>query len=457
METLSTLQLAFTGRFAAMVERLYAEEPSLQGYQGTLESSIRMHFAQMGAQNHLWKRDTFRRLLLHMHAKRCYALLRNPAHIGTLASMSAFGNKMVRQPETWKKDSFTPEGQLASLIRHCFAQYDVPEFMEYVFAEDNKIHMLWYVQLGRGQSVQELSGFPVEFTKRMAHEFRETPKEFTVAQAIRRAQALGFGATVERAEMVAWSSLQRNFDNEAFRAEVIKFMANVPETLTLDVAEPVMEYIFSRQRQEAGFSMRGRAWAALERLSAEWHRDMARKREAEDYREWDIAVKGFRLEKGPATFKIVPLTDSVALYEEGYEMSHCVAEYVYDCIEGSAAIFSLRKFTKGIAGFETLATLEVCPHTSEIVQAKARFNESITTEAEEIVAMWAKRENLAEAYSEYGALPVAEPPPMRINVFDAPPQRPAIRATGSGEINWGLIAFCLIKVMLLAAKCSSMG
>ncbi|OYQ44874.1 hypothetical protein CHU92_02235 [Flavobacterium cyanobacteriorum] len=281
METLSTKVLtAFKGNFAAMVERLYHEEPSLQGYQGTLESSIRMHFAQMSARNHLWKRDTFRRLLLHMYAKKCFAVLKNPEYIRVLANISAFGNTMVREPETWRKDSLTPQGQLASLIRHCFAQYDVPEFLEYVFAGDNKIHMLWYVQLGRGESVQQLSGFPVQFTKRMAHEFRATPFEFTVEQAIRRAQALGFGANVLRAEVLAWSSLQRNFENEAFKAEVIQFIARVPENLTIDVVEPVLEYVFQMQRQNPAYSMRGRTWAALARLSAEWHRDMARKREA---------------------------------------------------------------------------------------------------------------------------------------------------------------------------------
>jgi hypothetical protein len=348
METLSTtFKMAFTGGFAAMVERLYHEEPTLQGYKGTVESSIRTHFAQMSGQNHLWKRDTFRRLLLHMHAKRCYAVLRNPEHIKVLANISAFGNKTVREPEKWRKDSLTPEGQLASLIRHCFAQYDVPEFMEYAFAEDNKIHMLWYVQLGRGGSVQQLSGFPVVFTKRMAHEFRATPREFTVAQAIRRAQALGFGATAERAEMLAWSSLYRSFGNEAFRAEVIKFIAHVPEALTIDVVEPVLEYVFESQKQNTAFRIWGRTWPALARLSADWHRDMVRRREAENYKEWDkVLLTDFTLEKDLATFKIVELTNSVALYEEGYEMEHCVAEYTYDCLEGRTAIFSLRKFSR---------------------------------------------------------------------------------------------------------------
>src|SRR5690606_21934106 len=101
--------------------------------EGTLESVLRVHFSKMSAQNHLWKRDTFRELLLALYAKKCYAVLRNPAYIEVLANMSAFGNKKVREINHWKKDSLTAHGQLASMIRYCFALYEVPEFMEPVF------------------------------------------------------------------------------------------------------------------------------------------------------------------------------------------------------------------------------------------------------------------------------------------------------------------------------------
>jgi len=146
METLNTAAV-YINRFKALVERLYHEQPALQGYEGTLESVIRTHFAQMSAKNHTWKRDTFRELLLLMNAKKCYAVLRNPAFIEVLANISAFGNKMVRPAHGWVKDSLTAEGQLASLLRHCFAKFEVPEFMEYIFAGDNKVHMHWYIQL----------------------------------------------------------------------------------------------------------------------------------------------------------------------------------------------------------------------------------------------------------------------------------------------------------------------
>ncbi|OYQ47234.1 hypothetical protein CHU92_01080, partial [Flavobacterium cyanobacteriorum] len=97
--------------------------------------------------------------------------------------------------------------------------------------------------------------------------------------------------------------------------------------------------------------------------------------------------------------------NSVALYEEGYEMEHCVADYTYDCMDGHSAIFSLRKFTPGVKGFEILATLQVIPETKAIVQAKAKYNDFISAEAEEIVALWAKQEGLVLDYHEDYAPP----------------------------------------------------
>lgn len=203
METTAIAIINKTTGFEALVERAYREQNTFQGFEGTLESAVRVHFSRMSTQNHVWKRDAFRQLLLMMYAKKCYAVLRNPSYIEVLANISAFGNKTVRNMDDWTKDSLVAEGQLKSLIRHCFAKYEVPAFMENVFSGDRKVYMLWYIQLGRGDSVQQLAAFPVKFTAKMAHEFRQTPDDYTVGQAIRRAQAVGFGATTERAEAIA--------------------------------------------------------------------------------------------------------------------------------------------------------------------------------------------------------------------------------------------------------------
>lgn len=419
METLRTaVRTEPANNFATMVERLYAGEASALK-QGTLVSVIAVHFISMGAAND-GKRNTFRRLLLQMNSRRCYAVLRNPGFINVLANMSTFGTKMVRPVEDWVKDSLTAEGQLASLIRHCFAKFDVPEFMEHVFAEGNIIHMFWYIQLGRGESVQKLSGFPIAFTKKMAHEFRETPSQYTVVQAIRRAQALGFGARACTAEAIAWADTIEQLPEAAFREAVIRFVAGVDGTVAFDQLQQTVEYLTAMYRENASFSLKGRTWASLTRDAARYHAELAKKRAAECFSDWErSAVKDYEIERESVIFRIVQLDTSEALYEEGAEMSHCVAEYAYDCAEGSCAIFSLRKFATGDTFFERLATIEVRLETAEIVQAKARYNEDISDEAHEIIFDWAKREKLTADYGFYDpaddiAHPVPQPAPYQL-------------------------------------------
>lgn len=467
--------------FEALVEKTFREQNTFQGFEGTIESVLRVHFSKMSTQNHVWKRETFRDLLLMFYAKKCYTVLRNPAYIEVLANISAFGNKTVRDIQSWKKDSLTAEGQLSSLIRHCFAQFEVPTFMENVFGGENKVQMLWYIQLGRGDSVQQLSAFPVAFTKKMAHEFRVTVKDYSVAKAIRRAQALGYGATVNRADAIAWSSLSDSFENETFYSTVVQFIVNVAEEIAFDKLQEVLEFIASEKAANTNYSMKGRTWSALARQSAEWHIEMAKRREAEGYSEWKRApISNYVVDEGDCVIKIVQLTTSSALYEEGYEMSHCVAEYDADCAAGKIAIFSVRRFIKGATDFETLVTLEVFLEDMEIVQAQARFNEMICETSNQVIREWALRERLAMYYDFMTAeqmaamqavAPVVQPAPafpgvvaggvqerQLNNYAQALEERPAYRYTDSSGLDTKTvlyIIFIAVKILIAFSRCSN--
>jgi PcfJ-like protein len=413
METQSTaIGIAARTGFREMVDRLYAERPDLlRGYEGTLENAIRSQFARIG-QNYGWKKDTFRTLLLHMHYKKCFGVLRNPAFIEVLANIASFGNKTVRPIEDWKKDSLTAEGQLASMIRHCFAKYEVPEFMEYAFAETNRIHMYCYTKLGRGDSVRSLGIIPPGFTARMAHEFRNTPRQFTIVQAIRRAQALGCGATAARAEAVAWAHEFERFQNPVFVLAVIKFVTKVDGHIAFDQLQMVLEYLNEMYRADNAYSLKGRTWASVAKRAADYHAELARKRAAEQFSDWELCtVNNYEVEKDNGIFRIVQLGTSQELYDEGAEQSHCVADHAYDCTIGTCAIFSLRRFVPGDEGHVILATIEIAVETAQIVQAKAKFNEELSDEAWAIMTEWAAVEQLTNAiYCEEEYVPPPQQP-----------------------------------------------
>lgn len=467
METQATalVNTSRATKFETLVETAYRGQNTFIGFEGTLESVIKVHFFRMSTQNHVWKRDAFRQLLLMMYTKKCYAVLRNPSYIEVLANISVFGNKTVNEIESWTKDSLVAEGQLKSLIRHCFAQYEVPAFMENVFSGDRKVHMLWYIQMGRGDSVQQLGAFPVKFSGRMAHEFRQTPNDYSVGQAIRRAQAIGLGATAERGEAIAWSSLSEGFEYEDFYRTVVQFVVNVEEEVAFDVLQNVLEYIEAMRVENVSFNMRSRTWKALVRQSAAWHVAMAKKREAEGRSQWTPApVANYVVNDGDFTIKIVQLLTSEALYEEGAEMAHCVADYESACKDCVTAIFSVRKFTVGQAWYETLATVEVDLENMEIVQAKSRFNEMICETSHRIIGEWAIRERLSVAYEYWTATELAE-----IRQANEAAQRQAAAAPqvyrpynayanngGGGDgIQIARIVFIIIKILVIVAKCSN--
>ncbi len=448
--TVTTLSNKFAlkpkSAFTQLVERLFAENVQTKGNQGTLASVIGTCFASMSQVQHTWKRETFRDLLLHLEAQGCYALLRDEVCISALANIAAFGNKLVREIHTWKKDAIEVETQMSSLIRHCFAQYQVPEFLESVFYYENKIQMLWYVQMGRGESVLSLSGFPVAFTKKMAHEFKIAPAHYSVAKAIRWAQAKGYGASADMAETLAWSALAEHYEHEQFWSTVVRFFAK-HATLPYDKVQDVLFYIHNQFEENKSYSMKGRTWESLVKQSDEWHVEYNRKMAAMNRAEWNTSgINGFTKRVVTQTetveYCIVELTNSEDLYEEGYEMSHCVAEYEYECIEGSSAIFSLRK--KFGESAETMATIEVHLETKSIIQAKAKYNEPISFEAEKLMAEWAKKEKLELDYEEYYA------EENRVH-FPQEAQAARLPRAAAENINWRLVAFAVLMILRACA------
>jgi len=437
--------------FTRLVERLYAENAKTIGNQGTLASVIGTCFASMSQVQNTWKRDTFRDLLLHLEAQGCYALLRDEVAINALANIAAFGNKLVRDVKTWERDTLETETQMSSLIKHCFANYEVPTYMESVFYYENKIQMLWYVQLGRGESVLNLSAFPVKFTKKMAHEFKNAPANYNVSRAIRWAQAKGFGASEDMAETLAWSALSEGFEHEDFWSTVIRFFAKY-ETLPYGEVQDALFYISKQFEANKAFSMKGRTWEALLKQTEEWTKEYYKKMAALNRVDWKTSGiselrKTVVTETGIAEIYIIELTNSEALYDEGYEMSHCVAEYETDCAEGTSAIFSLRKRVDTV--IEILATIEVALEYKAVVQAKAKYNESISLEAENIVLEWAQKEKLNLEYEEYYAGEHQVHVPPFPQVANANAEQVGINRTVNSDIDWKWIIY--IGLMLLKA------
>lgn len=387
--------------YLALVEKIYKEDNHPQRYNGTVESMLREFFSKTSKKKYTWKRRTFRDLLLHAYNQKCYAVLRDYNYVLALHNISSFGNKLVRPVEAWENTSLEPTEQVSSLIKHCIAKYEAPKFLENAFYGFNNLHMLWYVQLGKGVSVLSLSQFPVAFTYRMAHIFRNAPSYFFVNQAIRYAQAAGFGAKKEAARVIAYSDLAHtNQNHEAFWSSVVQFFAKV-ECLEINEINHILEYLAVKYYEDQTFTMKGRTFNGLLNQANEWHRK--KHFENGNVLQWEASgIAPLYIEEElngcKVVYKTIELRNSYELYEEGEVMGHCVADYDNDCFKKQSAIFSLQKEVMGQAA-ERLATLEIGLPDRHIIQAKAKYNEDPCLKAMALIDNWVNSESV-KRYSQ---------------------------------------------------------
>ena len=445
-----------TSSYIAMVERLYEAENTKNRYRGTLKSMLEEFFAKTSKRRHVWKRETFKSLLIHLHNQGCYGILRSYEGVRILHNISNYGYRLVRPVEDWKRSSLDKETQISALIQHCFAKYPTPAFMEQAFTMQINVYMLWYIQLGSGKSVKDLSQFPMTFTKRMAHEFRNAPENMSITSVLRYAQALGFGASKSIAKIIAYSDLMHTPPNhEAFWSSVVQFFAKV-ERLHLNELDLMLEYVGYKYDHDKQFSMKGRTFNALLEQANEWKRKNYFDKHNCLY--WDASgIPPLSIEEElngqKVIYRIIELRNSYDLYEEGHLLDHCVAEYDEDCHDGDSAIFSLRKEVMG-KPVERLATLEVKLEGRELVQAKAKNNDDPSPDAAKMITRWMGEAGVGQKVDELYCLEGYQPDP----------DRQMIVRTERSETDWNVpdiiklvcgLLFVIIKIVAMNSTIGS--
>lgn len=387
--------------FLKLVEKIDKAKNKPTRYKGTIETMLLEFFGKTSKKRYTWKREIFKRLLIHTYNQKCFALLRDYKSVEVLHNISAFGNQLVREVESWKRQSFDKEEQLRSLIRHSFALYETPIFLENTFFGVDKKYMLWYIQLGKGKSIKDLSQIPVNLTNRMAHEFKNAPAFFEPNQALRYAQALGFAASLKTAKTIGFSELARiNKSEEKFWVTVVQFFAKETEVKAKDL-NTILGYLMFRYGENKLFSMKGRTLNTLLQLATEWQRNVY-KNEIGEVLYWEKSgiapLYKEQIENGKkVVYKTVELLNSMALYDEGNVMHHCIAGYDEDCKDGLSTIFSLRK-SIGNEISTPLATIEVGLSEMTIIEAKAKFNQEPDNKSLELIDLWVKNSEIKGGY-----------------------------------------------------------
>ncbi|MEO1033848.1 MAG: PcfJ domain-containing protein [Bacteroidota bacterium] len=444
------------GAYLALVERIYNEDNKPTRYNGSMESMLREFFSKTSKKKYVWKRRTFKNLLVHMYNQKCYALLRKYNYVTVLHNVSAFGNLIVRDIEQWENVYSTEEEQLNALLRHCFTLYDTPKFLEPAFYGSEKKYMLWYVQLGRGKSVKSLANMPVVLTSRMAHAFRNAPAFLSVNEALRYAQAVGFGASTKVAKFIALSRLSIIREHqETFWASVVQFFSK-EDDLNVSELDGIVDYLTHKHREDSSFSMKNRTYGALLNQSQEWHRLVYQQERGQRYAWNTSGIKPLYVEEvvdnKTIVYKTEELLNSDALFDEGQAMQHCVSEYDDDCEEGRCSIFSLRQEVEG-EPIKRLVTLEIELPSYEIVQAKAKCNQEPDSKSMELISHWinnsqVRRKAEIEHGQPYRPQQRVEQP-VHARAYEV--RQNSVFSRDSVYIIW-----LIIKLLLLIAKAMSM-
>jgi len=401
-----------TSKYVALVEAAYLAENSSKGYNGTVSSLVHTGFSKMSKTRNSWKRTTFKSLLIHLHSQGAFKILRSTVYMDVLINVSTFGLKMIRPIESWSRPSFSPDEQMEDLIDHLFAKYVTPVFLITAFYESSLSKMLWYIKLGQGASVKELPSFPEYLTTKMTHIFKETPRGYDIHQALVRAQALGFGATETVANGLAYSALREKEGNEMYWNEVIKFFAKATEENLIHLAV-ILNYLEFARARNRNFSLKGRTFKTITRDAIAWNVYTAKMNAKSSQVMWyPSGITALHKNKvqgnKEVTYVTVELLNSDDLYEEGQEMSHCVGEYVDECIAGTSAIFSLRKIENG--HFKRLATIEIHPKAMELEEANGNCNSELTHEAFSIMKTWLSEAGV-KGWWDYQEQNVVQTPP----------------------------------------------
>ena len=130
--------------------------------------------------------------------------------------------------------------------------------------------------------------------------------------------------------------------------------------------------------------------------SNEWHVNLRFKR-AINQKLPSLNIKLFKYTDPNTKVKywIKQISSSAELYLEGTWMNHCVYTYTEDCLDMNAFIFSLRQFEGSRES--SIVTIQV-NKSMLVVQCRGHYNRETTPFEDEVIALWAKKNNMKVGY-----------------------------------------------------------
>jgi hypothetical protein len=334
-------------------------------------------------------------------------------YLHVLRSVIDYRDFWIRDIVDWLPKSHNRDKNLAALLRHLFAKYEVPSFLDSAWTtslpDASPIvsnYQSWFIEIGQGASVRGLAGFPYNFTKKQAHSFLQAPAGFSVSDAVIYGLIIGAGGDSRLVEGVMGSPLGRaglKTISEFWNPLINLFIAN--PMLDRNQFQQIYDYVTNQKfvgnpPPQPGFSWKGRTPDTLIRQTEEWHSRLAKQR-TKNYTEWKpTAISWFEKEESVVNrpnhkiWTIEELTNSKELSQEGTAQRTCVGSYARSCLSGATSIWSMR-LTSSAGNKERVMTIEVNNRTGSIVQARGFANSCPEPKPWAILVEWANKAGLS--------------------------------------------------------------
>ena len=254
---------------------------------------------------------------------------------------------------------------------------------------------MWFIDHAHGTPFRALD-LPIRLTRRMEHAFLRSPDHVNIPEALRRAEALGLGASVEWAGVLSRLFL-RNMRFGAFDRPIVDFFVRHEGAFSRRQAYRAITYIQADvlgagdEVRRPDFSMKGRMPASITRLADEWFERRRASWRVRPYWRSSQRPMSFAHASGEE-WRLRELRTPRELVDEGQRMRHCVGGYATDCSHGSSRIWSLRRKTP--RGLKPVVTIEVDPKTERVVEALAFANRKPSAACLAMIETWATREGL---------------------------------------------------------------
>lgn len=362
--------------------------------------------------DHAWLNASTKRIQANEIAKQHQQELR------IYQIVDLFKEHAVRDPITWKKvgKSKSNDKRLISLVKHTFAKYKVPEFLEAAWIEAARIHIdntgnqvlplpkkldfrLWYICVGRGESLYKKFGKELGLSRMDLHHFLNFPYETSEpSTAIWYGLVISKGSSPRIATMIWRSKLSRkDITNEFWKSVANWFIHNPPESVAQ--INDIVDYL-NHRRTEGGenFTMKGRNLESVLKGMSDWHYELRRMKSIGGGSWAGMPIDNCDIPMGPEDdrqiWHFVQIKTGDKLAQEGNKMHHCVWSYKRMCQEGKTFIWSASMTHKNKTKDYLTIEINLRDTGYHIVQVRGFANRPPNNYEREMVNTWAQKEGL---------------------------------------------------------------